>query len=115
MDIDLIFIGALLAFLTFFTATFLLQRYRYRRRKAGDKNYRGFYPSAAVLSLAILSLQNLAQPDLHHLLEQRQLEAEDEENNSDPDDPSAQLTRQLKRIRNGEKIDTLRVPLKIMD
>ena len=116
MNIDLILNGAFLAFFLLFTALFSLQRLRYRRRKAADKNYRGFYPSAAALSLAILSLQTLAQPDLNHAIEQRQTEAEDEEDNGDPDDPAAQLTRQLKRIRNGErgeKIGALRIPLKL--
>ena len=67
--------------------------------------------SAAALSLVLLSLQTLAQPDLHHATEQRQTEADDEEENGDPDDPAAQLNRQLKRIRNGEPIETLKVPL----
>jgi hypothetical protein len=111
MDIELIISGAFLAFLSLFTAVFLLQRLQFRRKKAANKNHRGFYPSAAALSLALISLQTLAQPDLHHSIEQRQAEAEDEEENGDPDNLAAQLDRQLKRIRNGQPIDTLKVPL----
>jgi hypothetical protein len=111
MDIELIINGAFLAFLSLFTAVFLLQRLQFRRKKAANKNHRGFYPSAAALSLALISLQTLAQPDLHHSIEQRQAEAEDEEENGDPDNLAAQLDRQLKRIRNGQPIDTLKVPL----
>jgi hypothetical protein len=114
MDIDLIINGAFLAFFSLFTAVFLLQRARYRRKKAANPNHRGFYPSAAALGLALLSLQTMAQPDLHHSIEQRQTEAADEEENGDPDDPAAQLNRQLKRIRNGERadtLDTLKIPL----
>ena len=111
MDIDLIIEAAFLALLLLFTAVFLLQRLRYRRKKAANPNHRIFSPSATVLSLAILSLQTLAQPDLHHALEQRQSEAEDQDENGDPDDPAAELNRQLKRIRNGESVDALKVPL----
>jgi hypothetical protein len=111
MDIDLILLRAFLVFFSLFTAVFLLQRLRYRRKKAANKNHRGFYPSAAALAITLLSLQTLAQPDLHHSIEQRQTEADDEEENGDPDDPAAQLNRQLKRIRNGQPTDTLKVPL----
>jgi hypothetical protein len=112
MDFDLIITGGFLAFFSLFTAIFLLQRLQYRRKKAANKNYRGFYPTAAALALTLLSLQTLAQPDLNHSIEQRQTEADDEEENGDPDDPAAQLSHQLKRIRNGEPIDTLKVPLR---
>jgi hypothetical protein len=114
MDFNLIFQGAFSAFFTLFIVAILLQRARFRRKKAANKNYRGFYPSTAALSLALISLQTLAQPDLHHSIEQRQTIAEDEEENGDPDDPSAQLTRQLKRIRNGsplEGTEALKIPL----
>jgi hypothetical protein len=111
MDIDLIIYGAFLALLSLFTAVFFLQRLRWRRKKAANPNHRGFYPSAAALALTLISLQTLAQPDLNHALEQRQTEAEDQDENGDPDDPAAQLNRQLKHIRNGQPVDTLKVPL----
>jgi hypothetical protein len=111
MDFDLIINGAFLALFTLFAAVFLLQRLHYRRKKTASPNYRIFHPSATVLSLALLSLQTLAQPDLHHALEQRQSEAEDQDENGDPDDPAAELNRQLKRIRNGQPVDILKVPL----
>jgi hypothetical protein len=110
MDIDLILHGAFLALFLLFSVVFFLQRFSWRRKNDINKK-RAFYPTAAALSIALLSLQTLAQPDLHHALEQRQTEAEDEEENGDPDDPVAQLNRQLKRIRNGQPIDTLKVPL----
>jgi hypothetical protein len=110
MDIDLILIAAFLAFFSLFTALFLAQRFRGRRKSDADKKHHGFYPSAAALGLALLSLQTLAQPDLHHSLEQRQSEAEDAEEDGDAEDPFAQLNRQLKRIRNNEPVDNLQVP-----
>jgi hypothetical protein len=111
MDLDLILQGAFLASFSLFTAVFLIQRLRYRRKKAANPNYRGFYPTATALSLSLLSLQTIAQPDLNHTLEQRQTEAAEDDDEGDPNDPSVQLTRQLKRIRDGESIDTLKVPL----
>jgi len=110
MGLDHILLGAFLAFSALFAAVFLLQRLQYRRKKAANPNYRGFYPTMAALGLTLL--HTLAQPDLHHVLEQRQTEAEVEDEDGDPDDPAAQLNRQLKRIRNREHIDALRVPLK---
>jgi hypothetical protein len=115
MDIDLILFGAFLASFSLFAAIIFLQRLQYRRKNAANKDHRGFYPTAAALSLALISLQTLAQPDLRHSAEQRQTEADDEEDKGDPDDPAAQLERQLKRIRNGQPIDTLKVPLRKRD
>jgi hypothetical protein len=102
MDIDLIINGAFLAFLLLITAVFLLQRLQSRRKRKSNKKNIGFHPSTAALGLALLTLQTLAQPDLHHSLEQRQTIVDDEEENGDPDDPFTQLSRQLKRIRNGQ-------------
>ena len=112
MDVNLIFQGAFFALFALFLVVILFQRARFRRKKAANKNYRGFYPSAAALSLALISLQTLAQPDLHHSIEQRQTIADDEEENGDPDDPAAQLIRQLQRIRNGssEASESLKIP-----
>jgi hypothetical protein len=109
MDLDLVLQGAFLAFFCFITAAILLKRYRWRRNKRANKKNLGPYPTTALLGLALITLQTLAQPDLHHSVEQRQTEADDEEENGDPDDPFAQLNRQLKRIRNGQPVDTLKV------
>ena len=110
MDIDLILIAAFLAFSLLFTAAFFVQRIRGRRKSDPNKKHHGFYPSAAALGLALLSLQTLAQPDLHHSVEQRQSEADDAEEDGDSEDPFAQLNRQLKRIRDNEPVDNLQVP-----
>ena len=75
MNFDLLLNGAFLASFTLFTGVFLLQRLRYRRKKTANPNHRGFYPTAAALSLALISLHTLAQPDLNHALEQRQTAA----------------------------------------
>jgi hypothetical protein len=109
MGTDLILTAAFVAFFSLFTAIFLVQRFRGRRKSDPNENH-SFYPSAAALGLALLSLQTLAQPDLHHSVEQRQSEADDAEEDGDSEDPFAQLNRQLKRIRDNEPIDNLQVP-----
>jgi hypothetical protein len=114
MDFDLILQGAFLAFWLLVALIIVVQRARHKYRERRGKRHLGVYPSAAALSLALLSLQTLAQPDLNHSLEQRQIEKTDEDDEGDPDDPAAQLARQLKRIRNGEPLarsETLKVPL----
>ena len=111
MNFDLLLIGTFLAVFTLFTLVFLMQRVRYKYRKRRGKKHLGFYPSTAALGIALLGLQTVAQPDLIHALEQRQTEAAEDDDEGDPDDPAAQFNRQIKRIRNGEPIGTLKVPL----
>ena len=111
MNFELLLLGTFLAAFALFTLVFLLQRARYKYRKRRGKKHLGFYPSTAAVSIMILSLQTIAQPDLIHTLEQRQTEAAEDDDEGDSDDPAAKLIRQLKRIRNGEPIDTLKVPL----
>ena len=84
---------------------------RATRALAVPQKHLGFYPSTAALGITLLGLQTIAQPDLIHALEQRQTEAAEDDDDGDPDDPAAQLNRQLKRIRNGEPVDTLKVPI----
>ena len=111
MNFDLLLLGTFLAVSTLFTLVFLLQRARYKYRKRRGKKQLGFYPSTAALSITLLGLQTIAQPDLIHALEQRQTETAEDDDEGDSDDPAVKLNCQLKRIRNGEDIDTLKVPL----
>src|SRR5579864_3420982 len=106
MNLNLLLLGTFLAIFTLFTLVFLLQRARYKYRKRRGKRNLGFYPSTAALGITLLGLQTIAQPDLIHALEQRQTEAAEDDDEGDPDDPAGQLNRQLKRIRNGEPVDT---------
>jgi hypothetical protein len=111
MDINLALQSAYSAFICFVIAVMLFKRYRSRRNKRANSRNLGPSCTTAALGLALLSLQTLAQPNLHHLLEQRQTEADDVQDNGDPDDPFAQLDLQLKRIRNGQPVDILKVPI----
>jgi hypothetical protein len=110
MNFELLLLGTFLVAFALFTLVFLLQRARYKYRKRRGKKHLGFYPSTAALSIMVLGLQTIAQPDLIHALEQRQTEAAEEDDEGDQGDLAAQFNRQLKRIRNGEPIGTLKVP-----
>jgi hypothetical protein len=111
MNLDLLLYEAFMAFIILVALLFFFQRIRYRRRKRLGKKHFGFYPSAALMGNALQSLQLLAQPDVQYILEEKQDEDADEDGDAGPDDPTAHLNRQLKRIRRGEPIDTLKVPL----
>lgn len=98
MDFDLLISAVFLAFLSLIAFLFFFQRARYRRKKRKNKGYIGFYPSTAVLTIALQSLQIIAQPDIQAALYEKLEEASEDDENGDPDDPTARLNRQLKRI-----------------
>ncbi len=58
------------------------------------------------------SLQVFTRPTLEYVLEEKYDEDADEDDDAGPEDPTAHLNRQLKRIRRGESIDALTVRLK---
>jgi hypothetical protein len=70
--------------------------------------------SAAAFSIGI-GLQfydQITRPGVQHQIQQMHEEDADHDKAGDPDDPKAQLNRQLKRIRRGEEIDRLILRLK---
>jgi hypothetical protein len=58
-------------------------------------------------------LQNIEKL-IHHNVQHAivQIYDQDEDESGDPDDPKAQMNRQLKRIRRGEEIDRLILRMK---
>jgi hypothetical protein len=58
------------------------------------------------------NLQVFTRPTVAYVLEEKYDEDAEEDDDGGPDDPTAHLKRQLKRIRRGESIDTLTVRLK---
>jgi hypothetical protein len=111
MDISSILLAAFLAFLALIAFLFFFQRIRWRRRRRLGKKHLGFYPSTAVLALALQSLQRLPQPDVQSTLLEKLEEAVDEDDEAGPDDPTADFKRQLKRIRKGETVGDLKLRL----
>jgi hypothetical protein len=92
--------------------TFYLRRARWRRRRRVSRKYAGFYPSASSLGNAFHSLQTFTRPTVAYVLEEKYDEDMEDDGDGGPVDPNQQLKGQLKRIRRGERVDTLTVRLK---
>ena len=92
--------------------TFYLKRAWWKLRKRTSRKYAGFYPSASSLGNAFHSLQTFTRPTIAHVLQEKYDEDMEDDGDGGPDDPTRQLKRQLKRIRRGERVDTLTVRLR---
>ncbi|HEY3989229.1 MAG TPA: hypothetical protein VGM02_08025 [Acidobacteriaceae bacterium] len=97
-------IALLFAFVVYF------QRARWRRSQRGGKRLR-FYPTNMMLGLALQSLQVFVHPEVDHTIQEKYADEAEEDSEGDPDDPQKVLERQLRRIRNGEAVERLQVPL----
>ena len=91
-------------------------RYRRQQRilRPEERRRFGMYAASAALGFAFLPLGATYRPSLVELVRAqiRQQEDIDEDDNGDPDSPAKNLMRQLRRIRCGEKVDTLFFRLK---
>jgi hypothetical protein len=76
-------------------------------RKKTGKSKVGFYPTGASMGNALQVLQAFVNPEVLHVIEEKLEEPADEEDETGPNDPTAHLMRQAKRIRNGEKVERL--------
>jgi len=81
--------------------TFFWKRWRWRRNRARGKRRLGFYPSAATLGNALQILQCLTQPHTEQILEQKLAEPAEDDESGGPDDPTAHLLHQARKIREG--------------
>ncbi|MGA2571652.1 MAG: hypothetical protein ABSF23_14135 [Terracidiphilus sp.] len=77
-----------------------------RKQRRGDRSP-GFCPSSTALGAALLFVHVFVRPSLQHVLEEKQEEDKDEDDEGDPESPEKQLSRQLRDIRRGEKVDDL--------
>lgn len=86
---------------------YFLLRARWRlNRQLGRKNC-GFCPSSSALGMAFLFLQVFCRPSIANVVEVKQEEDADEDDEGDPGSVTKQLNRQLKRIRRGEPVERL--------
>jgi hypothetical protein len=92
--------------------TFYLKRARWRRRRRASRKYAGFYPSASSLGNAFHSLQTFTRPTVAYFLQEKYDQNMEDDGDGGPDDPTRQLKGQLKRIRRGERVDTLTIRLR---
>jgi hypothetical protein len=95
-----------------FALVVYIHRARWRRSQRRGRRIR-FYPTTMMIGLALQNLQVFAHPEIDHTLEQKYADEAVEEDEGDPADPQRMLARQLRRIRNGETVDRLQVPLSL--
>jgi hypothetical protein len=107
-----IFVGLPYVAVVVLLSIFYLKRLRWRSKRRSGRRDLGFYPRSLSLGNAMQNLQVFTRPTVAYVLEEKYDEDADEDDDGGPDDPTAHLNRQLKRIRRGESIDTLTVRLK---
>lgn len=103
--------GLFFCFLLFVCA-FHFQRLRWKRNRRLGKKDLGFCPSFSSLGKSLQQLQLFAQPHVLMTIEDDATEKADAESEI-PKDGVQHLRRQLRRIRNGDEIDSLTVLLKL--
>ena len=90
---------------------FLLMFYFKRASSSSKKPTRrkrlGYSSLTFSIGLALQNLECLANHNAQHVIMARLEEDADDDGQGDPDDPAAQLNRQLRRIRGGEALDRL--------
>jgi hypothetical protein len=90
------------------------QQARSRRSHRRRKKLR-FYPTNMMMGLAFQKLQVFVHPEIDHTNQQKYVDATEDDDEGDPADPQKVLARQLRRIRNGEVVDQLQVPLPVAE
>ncbi|HZD51065.1 MAG TPA: hypothetical protein VE178_20160, partial [Silvibacterium sp.] len=85
---------------------FIYERAGWKCRKRLGKR-RGFYPTTFALGIAFQQIQLFVAPSMDHTIAEKLKEEAEEDDEGGPDNPARHLDRQLKRIRRGERIDTL--------
>jgi len=86
---------------------YLVRRARWRRAKWRGRFSPGFCPSSAALGMVFLITQTFYPPSVQHAVEARLVLDVEEDDQGDPETPAKHLNRQLKRIRRGEKVESL--------
>jgi hypothetical protein len=107
-----IFVGLPYVAVVVLLSIFYFKRLRWRSKRRSGRRDLGFYPRSLSLGNAMQNLQVFTRPTVAYVLEEKYDEDAEEDDDGGPDDPTAHLKRQLKRIRRGESIDTLTVRLK---
>jgi len=113
MNANLLYLCGSIAFsLPFLAIVVLFIHYSLRRaewqreRRRGGKNP-GFCPSSSALGMILLFAQMFYRPTVSYVLEARQDEDADEDDQGDPESKEKHSNRQLKRIRRGEQVGDL--------
>jgi hypothetical protein len=91
-----------------FGCAFYMQRIRCKRGKQKGRKRSGFCPGYSSLGNALQELQRLTRPSLEYVLEEKKKDEADQDDEGGPE-TMPNLGRQLKKIRNGERLDRLTV------
>ncbi len=86
---------------------FCLLRVRWRFYQRFTKSKRVFRPSTVALGLAFQFLQAIYRPSVANVVEIRQLEDAEEDEEGDPKSLLQHLGPQLRRIRRGEQVERI--------
>jgi hypothetical protein len=92
-----------------FCFVFYGRRFLWRRGRRRGKRNLGFFPTHAAAGNALQSLQMIAQSRVEYVLDEKFEDEADDDDEGGPPDPTNHLKRQLRRIRNGEKLERLTV------
>ncbi|WP_446745162.1 hypothetical protein [Silvibacterium acidisoli] len=109
MDFFMVLVGGLIAYVGLILAVFVFQRAKWRRNKGLGKKRWGFYPSTTALGNAFQTLQLFAQPEVRYVLQEKETDDVEKDDEDDPEHPERYLNRQLRRIRNGEEVGVLKI------
>jgi hypothetical protein len=93
--------------IAFICIHYRVRRAEWQRKKRLGLRDCGFCPSFKAMSLAAQSFEAFYRPSIVLRLEVEQDESAEEDESGEPEPPIAHFNRQLRRIRSGEKIDTL--------
>jgi hypothetical protein len=86
---------------------FLVRRAAWKHGKRQGRTNLGYYPSTSALGTAFQYMQIFHRPSMAYVIEAKQEQDADEDENGDPESIQKQLNRQLWRIRRGDPIDRL--------
>jgi hypothetical protein len=109
MDFGPLMNRVLVVFSFYCLCAFLFQRARWRNRNRRGKKSAGFYPTCSSLGNALHVLQQLPEPEVAYVIAEQLDDGADEDDEGEEIDPEKYLMRQLKRIRNGEEVDVIKV------
>jgi hypothetical protein len=94
---------------------FVFRRHLWRHRVRRGKKRFGFYPTTYALGLAFQMIQTFYAPNMEYTIAEKIKEEAEEDDDGGSDDPAKHLERQLKRIRRGERLDTLTARMRDSD
>jgi hypothetical protein len=107
VNFDLGYVLGLYGLVVLFGCVYWWQRRVDRRRRRRGKGKLRIYSSAALLGNALHSLQSIAEPQVRHVVAEELKEEAEDEDVGGPEDPTAHLLRQARRIRRGEDVGRL--------